>query len=90
MDVLIVAAHPDDEALGVGGTRARYAPEGARVHVLFLADGVTSRPDTGEGDKTARLQAARDACRILGAEPPRSLALPDNRLDTVPLLTIVQ
>ena len=41
--ILVVAAHPDDEVLGCGGTIARLANEGATVHILLLADGETSR-----------------------------------------------
>ncbi len=43
MNVLVIAAHPDDEALGCGGTIARLAAEGAAVSVLILATGLTSR-----------------------------------------------
>ena len=41
--ILVVAAHPDDEVLGCGGTIAKLADEGATIHVAFLADGVFSR-----------------------------------------------
>ena len=44
MNVLIIAAHPDDEVLGCGGTIARLSHEGARVSILILAQGLTSRP----------------------------------------------
>lgn len=36
--ILIVAAHPDDEVLGCGGTLAKAVEEGADVHVLFLGE----------------------------------------------------
>lgn len=98
-EVLIVAAHPDDEVLGCGATIARHAQAGDRVHILILADGVSARTNPGEnaeaGTSTAslldaRTAAARAAAEILGAQPPRLLGLPDNRLDTLPLLDIVQ
>ena len=38
--VLVLAAHPDDEVLGCGGTIAKYIHDGCKVHVAFLADGV--------------------------------------------------
>ena len=43
--VLVVAAHPDDETLGCGGTMARLAAEGWAVHILILAEGATSRDE---------------------------------------------
>ncbi len=36
---LVVAAHPDDEVLGCGGTIARLGAEGWAVHVLIVAEG---------------------------------------------------
>ena len=41
--ILVIAAHPDDEVLGVGGTIARRVREGHEVHVAYLATGVTGR-----------------------------------------------
>ncbi len=35
-----VFAHPDDESFGPGGTLARYAAEGAAVHVIIATDGI--------------------------------------------------
>ena len=43
--VLIVAAHPDDEVLGCGGTIARHADMGDQVQVLIVAEGATSRQE---------------------------------------------
>ena len=41
--ILVVAAHPDDEVLGCGGTIRRFTKKGAKVKILFLSDGETSR-----------------------------------------------
>lgn len=91
--VLVIAAHPDDEVLGCGGTMARAAAEGAAVHVLFLADGVSARGG-GTADVAAALarrrEAAVAAAAALGARPPAFGDFPDNRLDGVPLIEIVQ
>ena len=43
MNVLVVAAHPDDELLGCGGTAARLAKEGHSVYMAILGEGITSR-----------------------------------------------
>ncbi len=89
---MIVAAHPDDEVLGCGGTIARHTAEGAEVHVLFLADGVSARGAgrAPEEEISARQDAARRAAKVLGAETPRFTGLPDNRLDGLDLLDIVK
>lgn len=90
--MLVVAAHPDDEALGCGGTIAKHAVHGDEVVVAFLADGVTSRePSTDHSAGLSRRQgAARSAASILGVSDVRFGELPDNQLDTVPMLTVVQ
>ena len=41
--VFVVAAHPDDEVLGCGGTIACHADAGDQVQVLIVAEGATSR-----------------------------------------------
>jgi LmbE family N-acetylglucosaminyl deacetylase len=88
--VLIVAAHPDDEVLGCGGTIAAHAAAGDVVHIMFLADGESSRGGGDEAAIAARQERAREAASILGAETPRFLGLPDNRLDSVPLLDVIK
>ncbi|MGZ8311957.1 MAG: PIG-L deacetylase family protein [Allosphingosinicella sp.] len=88
--VLVVAAHPDDEALGCGGTIARLAASGAAVHLLFVADGVGAR-GPGHGEALERRRAMGDrAAAILGAAPPAYLDFPDNRLDGIDLLDVIR
>ena len=92
--VLILAAHPDDEVLGCGGTIAKLSDGGVDVHVAFLADGVFSR--IGNDRATQQLQlnarriAAKKACEILGIRSVTFGDFPDNQLDTISLLEIIQ
>jgi LmbE family N-acetylglucosaminyl deacetylase len=88
--VLVVAAHTDDEALGCGGTIARHVADGDTVYAVFLADGVTSRPYASEKELEERNTAAANAHRVLGIKKSYMLGFPDNRMDSVPLLDIVQ
>lgn len=93
--VLVIAAHPDDEVLGCGGTLARMALEGRAVHILLVADGETSRggvdgQSASPEQLASRHTAALAACKLLGCASVETLNLPDNRLDGVDLLDIVQ
>jgi LmbE family N-acetylglucosaminyl deacetylase len=89
--VLCVAAHPDDEVLGCGGTLARHAAAGDVVHVCLVAEGLTSRGNATGGAELAELAAtARRADALLGVRETRLLGLPDNRLDELPRLEVIQ
>ena len=69
--ILILAAHPDDEVLGCGGTIAKLTDEGAIVHVAFLADGVFSRvgdQKVQQQELNVRRNAAKKACEILSVK----------------------
>jgi LmbE family N-acetylglucosaminyl deacetylase len=45
--ILGVFAHPDDESFGPGGTLARYAAQGANVHVIIATDGIAGSVEDG-------------------------------------------
>ena len=91
--MLVLAAHPDDEVLGCGGTIARYAESGFTIHVAFLSDGVFSRDGINSeqlDELETRRVAAKKACDILGVTSVSFDDLPDNRMDTIPHLEIVK
>ena len=94
MKILVIAAHPDDEVLGCGGTAARLVQEGHEVHFAILGEGVTSRHaqrDDAEQSQLTRLhQQAHGAAAKLGVKNVVLHKLPDNRLDTVALLDVVK
>lgn len=91
--VLVVAAHPDDEVLGCGGSIARHADAGDQVQVLIVAEGATSRQQQRDRNQatdqlSALSQAAQQAGKILGARGVELLDLPDNRLDSLDRLDL--
>lgn len=94
-NILVVAAHPDDEVLGCAGTIARLVHEGNRAYVLILGEGITSR-EQRHGDKSMRdslrllKQQAQEANKALRVKRIIMRDFPDNKFDTVPFLSIVK
>lgn len=91
--ILVVVAHPDDEVLGVGGAMARWAGEGKDVHILIMAEGLTSRSPVGAGDQAALSklrECAKKSAAILGVKSIDFVNLPDNRMDSLALLDIIK
>jgi len=89
--VLIVAAHPDDEVIGCGGTIVRHVMAGDEVHVVFMTNGESSRIDLNcESNIVNRHQAAIDVSRLLNICTTQFFDLPDNKMDTIPLLDVVR
>ena len=85
--ILVVAAHPDDDVLGCGGTIARHVKEGDEVRTLYMADGVGARDGSGADIRYAEAEKAN---KILGVTDWSSLSFPDNAMDSVRLLDVVK
>ena len=64
LSIVVVAPHPDDAELGMGGTIARLIDEGHRVLILDLTDG----EPTPKGTRERRRLEAAEADRVLGCE----------------------
>lgn len=91
--ILVIAAHPDDEVLGCGGTIADHVQRGDEVHIMLMGHGLEARgpaPRTGNKAKLALAKAAHRASEILGAASLAMRNFPDNRMDTVALLDVVR
>lgn len=94
--ILIVAAHPDDELLGLGATMNKLITEfNVRTKVVILGEGVTSRAETYDRDKWRReLETHKrnvEAAKLcIGYHEVETYDFADNRFDTVPLLDIVK
>jgi len=85
--VMVVAAHPDDEWLGCGGTILKHIDNGDDVLVVFISDGYSSR----KINKTdSRDNASSNLMKEIGAQEPIFLGFPDNKLDSIPMLEVIQ
>ncbi len=82
---VVIAAHPDDEVLGFGGSLALLARAGARLRVVVLTDGEASHPEsTAAPADLAAVRRIEDTAgpALLAASQPEvvRLALPDSAL----------
>jgi LmbE family N-acetylglucosaminyl deacetylase len=93
--ILIIAAHPDDEVLGCGGTAARLVKQGNEVYTLVLGEGITSRDASRQREKREQeiiqlKKQVHEANGVIGIKEVFTHDFPDNRFDSVPLLDIVK
>jgi LmbE family N-acetylglucosaminyl deacetylase len=100
--ILIVAAHPDDEVLGMGGTILRHSKLKDIVKIVYLATGISSRQKYDDKIKSKKLSDinknkiknlqsdAKKAAKILKVKDMSFYDFPDNELDSIPLLKIVK
>ena len=70
--ILIVVAHPDDEVLGCGGAVAKWTAAGESVHILIMAEGITSRDSVRNVEAKSEeisflAKSAQKAGNIVGA-----------------------
>ena len=84
-NILVLAAHPDDETLGAGATIAKLSSAGAKIRLITFTDGVGARNEVG--NRNTRLE---EVSKILGIHDYRSGQFPDNEMDTVSMLDICQ
>ena len=95
MRVLVVVAHPDDEDLGAGGTMLKHSKNNDFVKVIYLATGISSRDKLNKKNSikkeinSLRLDAKK-SCKILNVAKTEFYDLPDNKMDSIPLLDIVK
>lgn len=76
LDVLVVAPHPDDAELGMGGAILKFLSEGLRVGVLDLTNG----EPTPYGAPEIRAAETKMATEVLGLSWRENLELPNRSL----------
>jgi len=52
MKILVIAAHPDDEVLGMGATIKKFTNDGDKVKIVIMATGISARRSTDFYNKT--------------------------------------
>jgi len=86
--VVCVAAHPDDEVLGLGGTLIRHANKGDEVFIIILSEGEEAKTDKTKRN-ISRKNNANKCSNIIGSNLYKIFDYPDQKLDTVPILEII-
>jgi LmbE family N-acetylglucosaminyl deacetylase len=84
LKVLVLAAHPDDEVLGMGGTIAVHTDRGDDVRIVVVTDGSSTQYPGDAGIRARKEEEALRAASELGVTDYVHLDLPDMRLDTLP------
>ena len=93
--ILVVASHPDDEILGVGGTIHKYTTNlSLDARAVILSKGVASRINIDDENFKKEIKRnerdIREATSIAGYKEAVVFDLPDNEFDKVSLLSIVK
>ena len=85
-NILVLAAHPDDETLGCGATIKKLSQSSNNIHLMTFADGESGRRNA-DGKRSKVLDSV---CQKLGINSYKAFDFPDNKMDSVPLLDICQ
>lgn len=91
--VLVIAAHPDDEVMGLGGTIAKLSAQGVECHLLIVTDGSSSQyrdSDHLHEIIEAKKQETKECSGLLGFKSIHYGELPDMKLDKTPHIVINQ
>lgn len=87
MEILVIAAHPDDEVLGMGGTIKKLAEKNHTIHLCVVTEGASAQYADKKMIKI-RKQSCKKSGKILGISTFDFLDFPDMKLDSIPQLEI--
>jgi N-acetylglucosamine malate deacetylase 1 len=88
MKILVIAAHPDDEVIGMGGTIAKHSSQGDEVYLLVISEGVSAQYKNKKKFLKIRREACLSSAEILGINKVFFENFPDAKLSSIPQLEI--
>ena len=86
--ILCIVAHPDDEALGPGGTLIKHSDQGDEVYILIFSDGEGAKKRIKDKNPN-RIKAAENWASETKTNIFKIAFFPDQKLDTLPQQTLV-
>ena len=86
MNILIIAPHPDDEVLGMGGTIKKISKKN-NVSLLVMTDGASAQYSDPKMIRV-RKESCKKSSKILGISKIEFLDFPDMKLDLIPQIEI--
>jgi LmbE family N-acetylglucosaminyl deacetylase len=89
-NIIVFAAHPDDEVLGCGGAMKKFSKTHDVISVFF-STGITSRSNKNSNKSINKLKEDCIKCnKILGTKKIIFLDFDDNKMDIYPRLEIIK
>lgn len=90
--ILVIAPHPDDEAICAGGLIMRAKAEKAEVYVLYMATGASRQFTTGSGEtiEDQRILEAHNASEYGGFNHGIGFTNISTKIDTLPQKEIIE
>jgi LmbE family N-acetylglucosaminyl deacetylase len=88
MNVLVIAAHPDDEVLGPGGTLVKHKIKGDNIYSCILCEHVTVRKNKPEHEEF--LKQVHGAANIIGIKDTLFFDFPNIKMNIIPTFDLVQ
>ena len=87
MNILVIAAHPDDEVLGMGATIRKLSKKNHKIDLCVVSEGATAQYKDNKMIEV-RKKSCIKAGKLLGISTFNFLEFPDMKLDSIPHLEI--
>ncbi len=87
-NILVIVAHPDDEVIGCGGALTKHYQNGDDITIVYMTDGVSARGKCAKEAAERKVMAEKVAIKLNATQ--HYCNFPDNQMDSIPLLDVVQ